>query len=86
MDEFDGGLSEVTRAAYVATQLVLANPGDVRAALNDILDLLLEQEKEDSSIIDWGTLEVLSVRGIDAETGEEYVDIGMGVQVLVPES
>lgn len=86
MEDADGG--ELTaQTAYVATVLVRADPEQIRDAFDIMLNALLEQQSKDQSIVDWGTLECMSIGAVDPDTGGEYIDLGLGVRAInVPKS
>jgi len=65
--------------------MVEAEPEQVRDAFGEMIDVILERQASDSSIVDWGTLEFESATALDPETGREYIQMAMGVQVVVPE-
>jgi hypothetical protein len=82
MESPDGGGLSQPQPVYIASVIVEADPDLIRVAYGMMIDAVLEQSAEAGTILDWGSLETTSLRAVDADTGVEYIQFGMGVRAI----
>jgi hypothetical protein len=75
--DLDGGVGS---GSFIASITVRAVPEQIRDVMSTMVDGITAQAG--SAIIDWGSVRTVTYRVTDGDTGEEYLQFGMGVNAI----